>query len=60
MTQLADILRRAGREYAKIPDGKYFDSSFFDEQAKAVTKHIQELVKNSDGDIDFIIWSLRR
>lgn len=60
MTELSDVLRKVGREKLGIVDGEYFDSTFFDVQAEAVRVYIKELVKESEGDVDYILWKMKK
>lgn len=60
MTNLSELLRRSARENMGLMDGDYFDSSVFDAQADAVVEYVKQLLDESGGDSDFVVWMLNK
>lgn len=54
------MLRESARGAMGLMDGDYFDSSVFEAQAEAVLENIKEVLTNSEGDAEFLVWHLSK
>ena len=60
MNSLEATLRMSAIDYLDLDEGEYFDSMMFTRQKEAVKKYIKTLYEESNGDFDFVIWTLNQ